>query len=185
MGIMLGGWWSYEVLGWGGYWAWDPVENASFLPWLTAIAAVHSAIVLERKGTLKAWTVVLVLITFLLTILGTFLTRSGVVNSVHSFTQSPIGPAFLAFLGLALLFVVALLTLRIDKLAGAPGSRDAARARGRVLRQQPAAGGAHVHGADRHAPPGLRRVGARHQGERRRALLQPDGGAAVPRRCCS
>ncbi len=121
IGIMLGGWWSYEVLGWGGYWAWDPVENASFLPWLTAIAAVHSAIVLERKGTLKAWTVVLVLITFLLTILGTFLTRSGVVNSVHSFTQSPIGPAFLAFLGLALVFVVALLTLRIDKLAGAPG----------------------------------------------------------------
>ena len=121
VGIMLGGWWSYEVLGWGGYWAWDPVENASFLPWLTAIAAVHSAIVLERKGTLKAWTVVLVLITFLLTILGTFLTRSGVVNSVHSFTQSPIGPAFLAFLGLALVFVVALLTLRIDKLAGAPG----------------------------------------------------------------
>ena len=111
IGIMLGGWWSYEVLGWGGYWAWDPVENASFLPWLTAIAAVHSAIVLERKGTLKAWTVVLVLITFLLTILGTFLTRSGVVNSVHSFTQSPIGPAFLVFLGLALVFVVALLTL--------------------------------------------------------------------------
>ena len=112
IGIMLGGWWSYEVLGWGGYWAWDPVENASFLPWLTAIAAVHSAIVLERKGTLKAWTVVLVLITFLLTILGTFLTRSGVVNSVHSFTQSPIGPPFLVFLGLVTLFVIVLLTLR-------------------------------------------------------------------------
>jgi cytochrome c-type biogenesis protein CcmF len=120
-GIMLGGWWSYEVLGWGGYWAWDPVENASFLPWLTGIAAVHSAIVLERKGTLKAWTVVLVLITFLLTILGTFLTRSGVVNSVHSFTQSPIGPAFLTFLGLALAFVVVLLALRVDRLAGEPG----------------------------------------------------------------
>ncbi|HVR27950.1 MAG TPA: heme lyase CcmF/NrfE family subunit [Thermoanaerobaculia bacterium] len=119
-GIMLGGWWSYEVLGWGGYWAWDPVENASFLPWLTGIAALHSAVVLERKGTLKAWTVVLVLITFLLTILGTFLTRSGVVNSVHSFTQSPIGPAFLAFLALALLFVVVLLSLRVDKLVGDP-----------------------------------------------------------------
>jgi cytochrome c-type biogenesis protein CcmF len=120
-GIMLGGWWSYEVLGWGGYWAWDPVENASFLPWLTAIAAVHSAVVLERKGTLKAWTVVLVLITFLLTILGTFLTRSGIVNSVHSFTQSPIGPAFLTFLAIALLFVVAILTLRVDRVAGEPG----------------------------------------------------------------
>ncbi|HUP21725.1 MAG TPA: heme lyase CcmF/NrfE family subunit [Thermoanaerobaculia bacterium] len=117
LGVMLGGWWSYEVLGWGGYWAWDPVENASFLPWLTAVAALHSAIVQQRRGNLKAWTVVLVLITFLLTILGTFLTRSGVVNSVHSFTQSPIGPLFLFFLGAATIFVVALLALRIDTLA--------------------------------------------------------------------
>jgi cytochrome c-type biogenesis protein CcmF len=131
VGIMLGGWWSYEVLGWGGYWAWDPVENASFLPWLTAIAALHSAIVQQRRGTLKAWTVVLVLISFLLTILGTFLTRSGVVNSVHSFTQSPIGPLFLVFLGLVTLFVIVLLTLRIDTLAtprasGAGVSRESA-----------------------------------------------------------
>lgn len=121
LGIMLGGWWSYEVLGWGGYWAWDPVENASFLPWLTAIAAVHSAIVLERRGKLKAWTVILVLITFLLTILGTFLTRSGVVNSVHSFTQSPIGPIFLGFLGLCMIAVVVLLGLRVDLLTSEPG----------------------------------------------------------------
>ncbi len=127
-GIMLGGWWSYEVLGWGGYWAWDPVENASFLPWLTAIAALHSAVVLERRGTLKAWTVILVLVTFLLTILGTFLTRSGVVNSVHSFTQSPIGPLFLAFLGVALLAVVVLLSLRIDTLVSEP-TEDAVVAR--------------------------------------------------------
>jgi len=131
VGIMLGGWWSYEVLGWGGYWAWDPVENASFLPWLTAIAAVHSALVLERRGTLKAWTVILIMLSFLLTLLGTFLTRSGVVNSVHSFTQSPIGPLFLGFLGFCLLGVVILLTLRVDRLASEPAispvaSRDTA-----------------------------------------------------------
>ncbi len=122
VGIMLGGWWSYEVLGWGGYWAWDPVENASFLPWLTAVAAVHSALVLERRGTLKAWTVILVLVSFLLTLLGTFLTRSGVVNSVHSFTQSPIGPLFLSFLALCLVGVVLLLALRLDRLGSEPGT---------------------------------------------------------------
>ncbi len=120
LGIMLGGWWSYEVLGWGGYWAWDPVENASFLPWLTAIAALHSAIVQQRRGSLKAWTTILILITFLLTILGTFLTRSGVVNSVHSFTQSPIGPLFLAFLGVCLGAVVILLAMRVDTLVSDP-----------------------------------------------------------------
>jgi cytochrome c-type biogenesis protein CcmF len=118
LGIMLGGWWSYEVLGWGGYWAWDPVENASLLPWLTSIAALHSAMVLQRRGTLKAWTVVLIMISFLLTILGTFLTRSGVVNSVHAFTQSAIGPMFLSFLGFCALAVVVLLALRVDRLSG-------------------------------------------------------------------
>ncbi|HLA79653.1 MAG TPA: cytochrome c-type biogenesis CcmF C-terminal domain-containing protein [Vicinamibacteria bacterium] len=117
LAIVLGGWWAYEVLGWGGYWAWDPVENASFLPWLTATAALHSAILTERKGILKGWTVTLVLATFLLTILGTFMTRSGVFNSVHSFTQSPIGPTILAFLTAALLWSVGLLAFRIDKLA--------------------------------------------------------------------
>ncbi len=128
LGIMLGGWWSYEVLGWGGYWAWDPVENASFLPWLTAIAALHSAVVQQRRGTLKAWTTILIMVTFLLTIVGTFLTRSGVVNSVHSFTQSPIGPLFLAFLGVCLVGSVLLLSLRIDTLVSEP-SEDAVVAR--------------------------------------------------------
>jgi len=129
--IVLGGWWAYEVLGWGGYWAWDPVENASFLPWLTATAALHSAILVERKGVLKAWTVTLVIASYLLTILGTFMTRSGVFNSVHSFTQSAIGPTILAFLGVALLFSVAALALRVDTLAPegrleTGASRDAA-----------------------------------------------------------
>jgi cytochrome c-type biogenesis protein CcmF len=114
--IVLGGWWAYEVLGWGGYWAWDPVENASLLPWLTATAAVHSGLLVERKGVLKGWTVTLIMASFLLTILGTFMTRSGVFNSVHSFTQSAIGPTILAFLATVTLFVLALLTLRIDLL---------------------------------------------------------------------
>ncbi len=116
MSIMLGGWWAYEVLGWGGYWAWDPVENASLLPWLTATAALHSILVVERRGILKGWTITLVQATFLLVILGTFMTRSGVFNSVHSFTQSAIGPTILAFLAVALLFTIALLAFRIDKL---------------------------------------------------------------------
>ena len=114
--IVLGGWWAYEVLGWGGYWAWDPVENASLLPWLTATAAVHSLLVMERKGALKGWTVTLIMATFLLTILGTFMTRSGVFNSVHSFTQSALGPTLLVFLAAALLFTVILLAMRVDLL---------------------------------------------------------------------
>jgi cytochrome c-type biogenesis protein CcmF len=121
-GIILGGWWSYEVLGWGGWWAWDPVENASFLPWLTATAFVHSAMVMERKAQLKGWTLALVLVTFLLTLLGTFMTRSGVFNSVHSFTQSPIGPVFLGFLGVATVFSVLLLAFRLDTLGEAKRS---------------------------------------------------------------
>src|SRR5216684_3352332 len=123
--IMLGGWWAYEVLGWGGYWAWDPVENASLLPWLTATAALHSAIVMERRGVLKGWTVTLIQASFLLTILGTFMTRSGVFNSVHSFTQSSIGPTILIFLTATLLFSVALLSFRIDSLE-AEGQFDSA-----------------------------------------------------------
>ncbi len=117
LGILLGGWWSYEVLGWGGYWAWDPVENASFLPWLTATAFLHSAQIMERKGQFKVWTLVLAMASFLLTLLGTFMTRSGVFNSVHSFTQSEIGPVFLGFIAVATGFTVVLLSLRMASLA--------------------------------------------------------------------
>ncbi len=112
IGIILGAWWAYDVLGWGGYWAWDPVENASFLPWLTATAYIHSTMVQERRKMLKVWTLSLVLATFLLTILGTFMTRSGIFNSVHSFTQSDIGPTFLVFIGILLTFSIALLAVR-------------------------------------------------------------------------
>jgi cytochrome c-type biogenesis protein CcmF len=114
--IMLGGWWAYEVLGWGGYCAWDPVDKSSLLPWLTATAALHSAIVMERRGVLKGWTVTLIQATFLLTILGTFMTRSGVFNSVHSFTQSSIGPTILVFLAAVLIGSIWLLAARIDHL---------------------------------------------------------------------
>ncbi|HVM40262.1 MAG TPA: heme lyase CcmF/NrfE family subunit [Acidimicrobiia bacterium] len=122
-GIMLGGWWSYEVLGWGGYWAWDPVENASFLPWLTATAYLHSVMVQERRGMLRVWNLSLLVATFALTILGTFLTRSGVVNSVHSFTQSAIGPALLGFLAVVVAVGVGLIGWRGDRLR-APGRID-------------------------------------------------------------
>jgi cytochrome c-type biogenesis protein CcmF len=125
LGIVLGGWWAYEVLGWGGYWAWDPVENASLLPWLTATAALHSAVLVERRGILKGWTVTLILATYLLTILGTFMTRSGVFNSVHSFTQSDIGPTFLVFLAMGLLFSVFLLASRIGTLSAEGRIEDA------------------------------------------------------------
>ena len=129
-GIVLGGWWAYEVLGWGGYWAWDPVENASFLPWLTASAFLHAAMLQERRGILKAWTLILLLSTFCLTILGTFMTRSGVFNSVHSFTQSPIGPTFLAFLALVMVACVLLVATRMHLLVAegevkSPVSREA------------------------------------------------------------
>src|SRR6476469_1140828 len=123
IGIVLGAWWSYEVLGWGGYWAWDPVENASLLPWLTATAFLHSVIVQERRGMLRVWNLSLVVATFCLTILGTFLTRSGVLNSVHSFTESDIGPWLLGFLAFVAIGSVALIAWRGDKLR-APGRID-------------------------------------------------------------
>lgn len=108
-GIVVGAWWSYEVLGWGGFWGWDPVENASLMPWLTATALVHSAMVQEHRRMLRGWNLTLVIVTFLLTIVGTFLTRSGILSSVHAFAQSPVGMMFLAFIALALFFSLYLL----------------------------------------------------------------------------
>ncbi len=120
LGILLGGWWAYEVLSWGGYWAWDPVENASLMPWLVATAFVHSGIVQQRRGMLQAWNFILVISTFALTILGTFLTRSGTINSVHSFTQSAIGPALLGFLVLVLVGSFTLFSTRSDIVSSSP-----------------------------------------------------------------
>ncbi len=113
-GLFLGARWSYDVLGWGGYWGWDPVENAAFMPWLTATALIHSTMVQARRGLLRVWSLALVILTFLLTIFGTFLTRSGVLASVHSFTQSLIGPLFLAFLAVALLVSLGALAVRLS-----------------------------------------------------------------------
>jgi cytochrome c-type biogenesis protein CcmF len=130
-GIVAGAWWSYEVLGWGGYWAWDPVENAALLPWLTATAFIHSSMVAERRGTLRVWTHALVIATFALTLVGTFLTRSGVVQSVHSFTASGIGPWFAGAILLTLLVALGLLVWRLPILGdtrspGRPISREGA-----------------------------------------------------------
>lgn len=123
VGIIGGAWWSYEVLGWGGYWAWDPVENASFLPWLTATAFLHSVMVQERRGMLKTWNLTLIISTFLLVLFGTFLTRSGVLESVHAFTEGVIGPLFLAFIAFVAIISLGLIGWRSDRLH-APGHLD-------------------------------------------------------------
>ncbi len=112
IGITLGMWWAYVELGWGGYWAWDPVENASLLPWLTMTAFLHSVMIQEKRGMLKRWNFSLVIGTFLLSIFGTFITRSGVIASVHSFTQSNVGYFFLAFLVIAAILAFTLLYTR-------------------------------------------------------------------------
>lgn len=122
-GIVLGSWWSYEVLGWGGVWAWDPVENASFIPWLTGTAYIHSVLVQERRGMLRVWNLSLLVATFSLTILGTFLTRSGVLNSVHAFSDSHIGPYLLVFFAVILVVSVVLIGWRGDLLRS-PGTID-------------------------------------------------------------
>ena len=116
LGNLLGGRWAYEVLGWGGYWAWDPVENAAIMPWFTATAYLHSVMIQEKKDMLKVWNMTLVILTFVLTIFGTFLTRSGVISSVHSFTQSGLGPYFLTFLACILTVSIGLLIYRLPDL---------------------------------------------------------------------
>ncbi|MBY0309266.1 MAG: cytochrome c biogenesis protein CcsA, partial [Phycisphaerales bacterium] len=115
-GILVGAKWAYETLGWGGYWAWDPVENAAFMPWLVATAFLHSVMVQERRGMLRVWNMVLVILTFSLSLFGTFLTRSGIIASVHAFGQSTLGPFFLAFIALVLVGSVGLLISRLPQL---------------------------------------------------------------------
>ncbi len=115
-GLLLGGKWAYVELGWGGYWAWDPVENASLMPWLVGTAFLHSIMIQERKGMLKVWNLALAILTYGLCIFGTFMTRSGIISSVHAFAQSKIGPFFGTFLVLTLIFSFGLLLLRLPML---------------------------------------------------------------------
>jgi len=118
-GLVLGMWWAYHVLGWGGYWGWDPVENVAFMPWLATTAYLHSSQVQEKRGRLRAWNFGLVILAFLLVIFGTFIVRSGVVPSVHTFAISEIGPWFLAFLCIGIVFSTILLATRSQSLKSA------------------------------------------------------------------
>ncbi len=116
LGLILGGRWAYDVLGWGGYWGWDPVEIAAFMPWLTGTAFLHSVMIQEKRGMLKHWNMILIILTYELMIFGTFLTRSGVLSSVHAFAQSAIGPVFFAFMGLTFIVSLSLLLRRWNDL---------------------------------------------------------------------
>jgi cytochrome c-type biogenesis protein CcmF len=119
-GNLVGAWWSYHVLGWGGYWAWDPVENAAFMPWLPATAFLHSIQVQERRRMLKVWNLSLIIVAFSLTIFGTFLTRSGILSSIHAFSSGPVGGFFLGFLAVILLGSFGLVAYRADLLKEQP-----------------------------------------------------------------
>ena len=115
-GLVLGGRWAYDVLGWGGYWGWDPVEIAAFMPWLTGTAFLHSVMIQEKRGLLKQWNMILVILTYALVIFGTFLTRSGVLSSVHAFANSPIGPFFMGFVSFTFITSIALVIWRWPQL---------------------------------------------------------------------
>jgi len=120
IGNIIGAWWAYVELGWGGYWAWDPVENAGLMPWLVATAFLHSIMMQRRRGMLKSWNMVLIILTFSLSIFGTFLTRSGILSSVHTFSESSLGPFFLTFIGVAFIGSIALVYYRRKELKGEP-----------------------------------------------------------------
>ncbi|HEY6072551.1 MAG TPA: cytochrome c-type biogenesis CcmF C-terminal domain-containing protein, partial [Anaerolineales bacterium] len=131
IGLILGGRWAYDVLGWGGFWGWDPVENAMLMPWLTGTAFLHSVMMTEKRGMLKRWNMVLIIITYALTLFGTFITRTGVISSVHAFAKSALGPAFFIFIGLTFISSLMLLfsrwkTLKAEHQLESFVSREAA-----------------------------------------------------------
>ena len=116
IGLILGGRWAYDVLGWGGFWGWDPIENAMLMPWLTGTALLHSVMMTEKRGMMKKWNMVLIILTYSLSLFGTFITRTGVISSVHAFSKTALGPAFFAFIGFTFLGSVTILYLRWDTL---------------------------------------------------------------------
>ena len=178
LGIAMGSWWAYYELGWGGFWFWDPVENASFMPWLAGTALLHSALVMEKRDALKVWTILLAIITFSLSLMGTFLVRSGVLTSVHTFAVDPARGVFiLAIMGVFIGGALALFAWRAPLLSPRRIVRpDQPRRRARV-QQSPAHHGVR-RGLRRHALSARARSDHRGKNLRRRALLQSDLRAA-------
>ena len=172
VGQLLGAKWAYEEVGWGGYYAWDPVENAALMPWLAATAFLHSVMVQEKKGMLKVWNVLLVMLAFSLSLFGTFLTRSGVLNSIHSFTEGSIGPWFLGFICFVVASSLALLFYRLPLLRSKTQARVAGLPRGDVPLQQPAARRPLPDDPLGRDLPDPVRGGARRGGDGRASLLQ-------------
>ena len=177
IGIVLGAKWAYETLGWGGYWAWDPVENAAFMPWLVATAFLHSVMVQERRGMLKVWNMVLVILTFTLCLFGTFLTRSGIIASVHAFGESTLGPFFLVFIIAVLVSSIALLVTPPAAAALGALAGELHLARGDLPVQQPAPGRPRVRGLLGHDVPDPLRGRARRADHGGAGLLRAGGVA--------
>ena len=186
LGIAMGSWWAYYELGWGGWWFWDPVENASFMPWLAGTALLHSALVMEKRDALKVWTILLAILTFSLSLMGTFLVRSGVLTSVHAFAVDPARGIFiLAIMGVFIGGALTLFAWRAPLLC----ARRAVRAdqpRGRAGPQQSPADHRLRRRVRRHALSARARCADRRQDLGRRAVLQshlrPADGAALDRR---
>ena len=174
VGIAMGSWWSYYELGWGGYWFWDPVENASFMPWLVATALIHSAVVVEKRNALKIWTVLLSILAFSLSLVGTFLVRSGVLTSVHAFAVDPQRGAFI--LMILCVFIGGSLSLFAWRAPAAEGRRPvrAGEPGGEPRPQQPAALRRLPRGVRRHALSAGARDADRRQDLGGPALLRPD-----------
>ena len=184
LGIAMGSYWAYYELGWGGFWFWDPVENASLMPWLAGTALLHSAVVMEKRNALKVWTILLAILTFSLSLIGTFLVRSGVLTSVHTFASDPTRGVFI--LAILVLFIGggagAVRLARAAAQAGRPVRADLARGRAGVQQSVPHRG--LRDGVRRHALSARARSADRREDFGRRAVLQSDLRRRCSCRCC-